>query len=108
MGRSAGWPGALEGVIQGANMKKDEKKRPKGETRGAAPRESGFNADEPVDMETALRCIKLLDDLGSQGMVEGILETIRSIRDKMTNPYARKLIDERLREFSGKAGEQLH
>ncbi len=82
-------------------MKEDEKETPKGAS-GEAKGDPRFDADEPTDMEIALRCIKLLEDLGSKDMPKGILETIRSIKDQMTNPYARKLVEERLREFTDK------
>jgi CheY-like chemotaxis protein len=85
-------------------MKKDEKERSRA-AGGEAEGDHGFNADDPPDMEVALRCITLLEDLGSGEMLEGILETIRSIRDKMTDPCARKLIEERLRELTGKQGK---
>jgi hypothetical protein len=85
-------------------MKKDEKERSRAASRDAEGNHA-FNADEPPDMEVALRCIRLLEDLGSRKMLGGILETIRSIGNKMTDPCARKLIEERARELAGKQGK---
>ena len=89
-------------------MKKDEKNKHVDAPQDEASGEEGIRVDQPTDMETALRCIQLLDDLEEHGqeMVEGIIDTIRNIGEKMTNPYAKKLLEERLRKFAASEGKE--
>lgn len=96
-------PGDTRGIMGGSrvDLKRDDKSKQKDAPPDHGAGEEAPSMDQPTDMETALRCIQLLDDLKTHGqeMVEGILATIRNISGKMTNPCAKKIIEDRVRDL---------